>query len=119
MGLEKLPAPDSYTLPSPFGKEGIHYTMRADPDKSRSNLFLVLISLVDKMYSKLGNLPGPGDYKYQEIMGNTSRSKLTSVMHTPIATSFPLYKDRFGIPTLRHKSPGPGTHTPKIGFTEQ
>jgi hypothetical protein len=35
LALEKLPAPGSYTLPSPIGQEGIHYTIRNDPNKAR------------------------------------------------------------------------------------
>jgi hypothetical protein len=36
LALEKLPAPGSYTLPSPIGQQGIHYTIRNDPNKERS-----------------------------------------------------------------------------------
>jgi len=61
-----------------MGQEGIHYTIRTDPNKVRCKFFFFsfYVFLVEKLHSKMSQLPGPGEYNTPNLIGNTSRSKL-------------------------------------------
>lgn len=62
--------------------------------------------------------PGPGEYKKIEVVGNINPKRLTSVIPTSQANAFSKAKDRFSVPTLKDKLPGPGQHSPKTNFLE-
>jgi hypothetical protein len=39
VALEKFPAPGTYNIASPIGQEGIHYSIRKDPNKVRGKYY--------------------------------------------------------------------------------
>lgn len=100
VAMEKLPAPNAYSMPSTFGKVGPHYSLRADTSRTESKENAQLIYLVvTRFIQKKGLEPGPGEYKKIEVVGTLNPSKLTSIIQTPQANAFSKAKDRFSIPS--------------------
>lgn len=100
VAMEKLPAPNAYSMPSTFGKVGPHYSLRADTSRTESKENAQLICfIVTRFIQKKGLEPGPGEYKKIEVVGTLNPSKLTSIIQTPQANAFSKAKDRFSIPS--------------------
>ncbi len=99
VAMEKLPAPNAYSIPSTFGKVGPHYSLRADTSRTESRKVFLNIFIVTRFIQKKGMEPGPGNYEKIEVVGTLNPSKLTSIIPTPQANAFSKAKDRFSIPS--------------------
>ena len=55
VAMEKLPAPNAYSMPSTFGKLGPHYSLRADTSRTESRKAFLEYLYSDKIYSEEGH----------------------------------------------------------------
>ena len=60
--------------------------------------FSIMMILLEAL-GKSRDMPGPGQYKHNDMMGSLSPSKITSRVRTPQCNSIPKAENRFKLPS--------------------